>query len=68
MSMMSKELMVSNPDVHLVFDLYAFMHVAMEQFHPDARDDVRRAYLVKGPTKPFGNNFPCNSFMINAIF
>ena len=37
------------------------MHVAMEQFHPDASDDVRRAYLVKGPTKPFGHKFPHKS-------
>jgi hypothetical protein len=47
---------VSNPDVHIVFDLG--LRVAIDQFHPDIRDDLRRAYLVKGPTKPFGHNFP----------
>jgi hypothetical protein len=47
---------VFNPDVDLVFDLA--LRVAIDQFHPDIRDDVRRAYLVKGPTKPYGHNFP----------
>jgi hypothetical protein len=49
-------IMVFNPDVHLVFD--PALRVAIDQFHPDIRDDVRRAYLVKGPTKPYGHNFP----------
>ena len=40
---------VFNPDVHVVFD--PGLRVAIEQFHPNIRDDVRRAYLVKGPTK-----------------
>jgi len=47
---------VFNPDVHIVSD--PGLRVAINQFHPDIRDDVRRAYLVKGPTKPFGYNFP----------
>ena len=32
---------VFNPDVHLVSDLA--LYVAINQFHPDIRDDVRRA-------------------------
>jgi len=47
---------VFNPDVHLVSD--PSLRVAIDQFHPDIRDDVRMAYLVKGPTKPYGHNFP----------
>ena len=49
---------VFNPDVHVASD--PGLRVAIEQFHPNIRDDVRRAYLVKGPTKPFGHNFPQN--------
>ncbi|XP_062192807.1 uncharacterized protein LOC133896249 [Phragmites australis] len=30
----------------------------IHEFHPDIRDDVRRAYLQMGPCKPFGHNFP----------
>ena len=53
-----EDIRVFNPDVHVVF--YPSLHIAIEQFHPDIRDDVRRDYLVKGPTKPFGHNFPQN--------
>jgi hypothetical protein len=51
-------IMVFNPDVHLVF--HPALRVAIDQFYPDIRDDVRRAYLLKGPTKPYGHNFPKN--------
>ena len=53
-----EDIRVFNPDVHVVF--YPSLHIAIEQFHPDIRGDVRRAYLVKGPTKPFGHKFPQN--------
>ena len=36
---------VFNPDVHVVSD--PGFRVPIEQFHPDIRDDVRRAYLVR---------------------
>jgi hypothetical protein len=37
----SKVLRFSTPDVHLVSD--PGLRVAIDQFHPDIRDDVRRA-------------------------
>jgi hypothetical protein len=51
-----KGIKVFNPDVHIVSD--PGLCVAIDQFHPDIRDNVRTTYLVKGPTKPFGHNFP----------
>ena len=53
-----EDIRVFDPDGHVVFD--PSLHIAIEQFHPDIRDDVRRDYLMKGPTKPFGHNFPQN--------
>lgn len=32
--------------------------IAIDRFHPDIRDEVKRAYLVKGPTQPRGHAFP----------
>jgi hypothetical protein len=57
---------VFNPDVHVVSD--PGLRIAIEQFHPDIRDDVRRAYLVKGPTKPFGHKFPHKSVNDKRMF
>jgi hypothetical protein len=59
-------IMVFNPDVHVVSD--PGLRVAIEQFHPNIRDDVRRAYLVKGPTKPFGHKFPHKSVKDKRMF
>lgn len=59
MSMMSKVIQFFNLDVHVVSD--PSLNVAVEPFHPDIIDNVRRAYLVKGPTKPFILKFPPNS-------
>jgi len=30
----------------------------MSQYHPDERDEVRRAYLQKGPFQPRNHAFP----------
>jgi hypothetical protein len=32
--------------------------IAIDRFHPDIRDEVKRAYLLKGPTQPRGHAFP----------
>ncbi|XP_062197361.1 uncharacterized protein LOC133900270 [Phragmites australis] len=47
---------VFNPVVHLVSD--PGLRIPIEGFHPNIRDDVKRAYLLKGPTQPFGHDFP----------
>ncbi|TVU26504.1 hypothetical protein EJB05_29054, partial [Eragrostis curvula] len=44
------------PDIHIVSD--PALRIPIDRFHPNIRGDVRRAYLLKGPTKPFGHNFP----------
>jgi hypothetical protein len=59
-------IMVFNPDVHVVSN--PGLRVPIEQFYPDIRDDVRRAYLVKGPTKPFGHKFPHKSVKDKRMF
>ena len=28
------------------------------EYHPDQRDEIRRAYLIKGPCQPLGHEFP----------
>jgi hypothetical protein len=45
-------------DVHLIFD--PGLRIPIEGFHPDIRGDVKRAYLLKGPTRPCHHNFPHN--------
>ncbi|CAN6330735.1 unnamed protein product [Urochloa humidicola] len=60
---------VAEPDAELiqVFDSAAHvisdpgLRIPIERFHPNIRGDVQRAYLLKGPTKPFGHNFPRKS-------
>ena len=32
--------------------------IAIDRFHPNIRDEVKRAYLLKGPTQPRGHAFP----------
>lgn len=37
-------------EVHVVVD--PTLRIPIEKFHPDIRSEVRRAYLLKGPTQP----------------
>jgi len=46
------------PSVHLISD--PGLRIPIERFHPDIRDDVKRAYLLKGPNRPYLQNFPRN--------
>ena len=34
------------------------LRVSISQFAPNIRDEVRRAYIEKGPTQSFGHKFP----------
>lgn len=34
------------------------LRIPIDQFHPNIRDDVKFAYLEKGPTQPTSHNFP----------
>jgi hypothetical protein len=45
-------------DVHSISD--PGLRIPIEGFHPDIRGDVKRAYLLKGPTRPCRHNFPPN--------
>ncbi|KAJ1258931.1 hypothetical protein BS78_10G113900 [Paspalum vaginatum] len=36
--------------------------IPIERFHHNIRDDVKRAYLLKGPTQPRGHEFPRKNF------
>jgi hypothetical protein len=47
---------VFKPDIHLVSN--RGVRLSIEAFHPDIGDNVKRAYLTRGPTQPFGHNFP----------
>jgi hypothetical protein len=49
-------IMEFDPHVHNVADLAIRMPI--ERFHPDVQSDVRRAYLLRGPTQPIGHSFP----------
>ena len=44
-----------NPD-HIVVD--PGLRIPIDEFDPNIRDQVRRAYLSKGPTQPIGHTFP----------
>ena len=44
-----------NPD-HIISDLG--LRIPIDSFAPNIRDDVRRAFIAKGPTQPIGHNFP----------
>jgi hypothetical protein len=46
------------PDVHIIAD--PGFCIPLERFHPNIRGGVKRAYLLKGPTRPCGQNFPRN--------
>jgi hypothetical protein len=45
-----------DPHVHIVAD--PAIRMPIERFHPDVQSDVRRAYLLRGPTQPIGHSFP----------
>jgi hypothetical protein len=43
------------PDVCLISD--PGFRIPIERFHPDVRGDVKRLYLLQGPTRPCRHNF-----------
>jgi hypothetical protein len=45
-----------DPHVHIVAD--PALRMPIERFHPSVQSDVRRAYLLRGPTQPIGLKFP----------
>ena len=47
-----------DPHVHIVADPNPALRMPIERFHPNVQSDVRRAYLLRGPTQPIGHNFP----------
>jgi hypothetical protein len=52
-----------NPD-HIISD--PGLHIPIDSFAPNIRDDVRRAFIAKGPTQPIGQTFL--SHMIKGAF
>ena len=40
-------------DLHIIVD--PGCRIAIDRFHPNIRDEVKRAYLLKGPTQPRGH-------------
>jgi hypothetical protein len=46
---------VFNPD-HIISD--PGLHISIDQFAPNIRDEVRRAFITKGLTQPIGHKFP----------
>jgi hypothetical protein len=44
-----------NPD-HIISDLG--LRIPIERFYANIRDEVRRAFIAKGPTQPTGHRFP----------
>jgi hypothetical protein len=57
-SQASELIKVFLPDIHLISD--PGLRIPIERFHPNIRGDVKKAYLLKGPTRPHGHNFPRN--------
>jgi len=47
-----------DPHVHIVADPNPALRMPIERFHLNVQSDVRRAYLLRGPTQPIGHNFP----------
>ncbi|KAJ1261743.1 hypothetical protein BS78_09G054700 [Paspalum vaginatum] len=45
-----------DPHVHIVSD--PTVRLPIERFHPNIQSEVRRAYLLRGPTQPVGHIFP----------
>jgi hypothetical protein len=46
---------VFNPD-HIISD--PGLRIPIDQFAPNIRDEVRRAFIAKGPTQPISHKFP----------
>jgi hypothetical protein len=46
---------VFNPD-HIISD--PGLHILIDQFAPNIRDEVKRAFIAKGPTQPIDHKFP----------
>lgn len=44
-----------DPNVHVISD--PALRIPFEQFHPNIIDEVKRAYLLKGPTQPKDHTF-----------
>ncbi|KAJ1261742.1 hypothetical protein BS78_09G054600 [Paspalum vaginatum] len=49
-------IMEFDPHVHIVSD--PTVRLPIERFHPNIQSEVRRAYLLRGPTQPVGHIFP----------
>ncbi|KAJ1294689.1 hypothetical protein BS78_01G165000 [Paspalum vaginatum] len=49
-----------DPNIHVTAD--PALRIPIERFHHNIRDDVKRTYLLKGPTQPRGHEFPCKNF------
>ncbi|KAJ1287471.1 hypothetical protein BS78_02G012400 [Paspalum vaginatum] len=45
-----------DPHVHIVSD--PALRLPIERFHPNIQSELRRAYLLRGPTHPVGHIFP----------
>jgi hypothetical protein len=41
---------------HIISDMR--LHIPIDCFAPNIRDEVRRAFMAKGPTQPIGYKFP----------
>ena len=48
-------------NVHFISDLG--LRIPIASFHPNIRDDFKRAHLLKGPTQPKDHSFPLSNFM-----
>jgi hypothetical protein len=54
--MMTQEgIIVFNPG-HIISDLS--LRILIDQFAPNSRDEVRTAFIAKGPTQPISHKFP----------
>ncbi|KAJ1293014.1 hypothetical protein BS78_01G035500 [Paspalum vaginatum] len=51
-----------DPNIHVTAD--PTLRIPIERFHHNIRDDVKRAYLLKGPTQPRGHEFPYKNFRV----
>jgi hypothetical protein len=38
------------------------LRIPIDDFHPNIRDEVRLAYVAKGPTQPIGHDYPHDHF------
>ena len=47
-------------DLHIIVD--PGCRIAIDRFHPNIRDEVKRAYLLKGPSQSKGHPFPRRNF------